>query len=204
MKFIYFDVGGVLMKDFSKTNKWEEMLTDLKIDKENWSSLDEKYDEFEKQVSMGRSVEDFVSTLIEFGAKLPNNYSINGDFVARFEKNDEIWKIISDYKQKYKIGLLTNQYPGMFNLINKANLLLFNDWDIIIDSAEVKLSKPNEEIYLLAQEKAKVEPGEILFVDNKDKNLEVPTRLGWKTFLYDSSDYERSNKELREFFGRIL
>jgi hypothetical protein len=24
-KFVYFDVGGVLIKDFSKTNKWEEL-----------------------------------------------------------------------------------------------------------------------------------------------------------------------------------
>ena len=31
IKFIYFDIGGVLLLDFSKTNKWLEMRRDLGI-----------------------------------------------------------------------------------------------------------------------------------------------------------------------------
>jgi len=46
---------------------------------------------------------------------------------------------------------------------------------------------------------AKVEAGEILFVDNKKINLEVPKKMGWQTFWFDSKDYEKSNKELEEF-----
>lgn len=34
IKFIYFDVGGVVILDYSKTNKWNEMLTDLGIPEE--------------------------------------------------------------------------------------------------------------------------------------------------------------------------
>lgn len=205
MKFIYFDVGGVLMKDFSKTDKWKKMLTDLKIDKEKWGDLNEKYDKFEKEVAVGRDIEEFVPVLVnEFGAVVSNNYSFNKDFVSRFEKNNGIWKIVKECRQKYKVGLLTGQYPNMLNLIKNAGLLLPINWDIVIDSSVVKVNKPNEEIYLLAQKEANVEPKEILFIDNVDKNLDVPKKLGWKTFLYDSSDYERSNEELREFFGRIL
>jgi len=202
MKFIFFDVGGVLIKDFSKTKKWEEMLTDLKIDLEKWSDLDEKYDKFEKEVAVGRNIEEFVPILVnEFGAVVIDNYSLNKDFVSRFEKNDVIWKIVNECRQKYKVGLLTAQYPNMLNLIKNVGLLLPINWDVVVDSSVVKVNKPNEEIYILAQKEANVEPEEILFIDNIDKNLDVPKKLGWKTFLYDSSDYERSNEELKAFLG---
>jgi len=33
IKFIYFDVGGVAILDFSKTNKWKEITKALEINK---------------------------------------------------------------------------------------------------------------------------------------------------------------------------
>ena len=33
IKFIYFDVGGVLVRDFSKSNKWQELVNEIGISK---------------------------------------------------------------------------------------------------------------------------------------------------------------------------
>ena len=32
MKFVYFDIGGVMIKDFSGTDKWQKMMADWTTD----------------------------------------------------------------------------------------------------------------------------------------------------------------------------
>jgi len=94
---------------------------------------------------------------------------------------------------------LTNMYLGMLEKIKVKKLLPDIAWDVIIDSSIAKAQKPDEKIYLIAQKNCGHQPEEILFVDNNKINLEAPKRLGWQTFLYDSADYETSNKKLLDF-----
>jgi len=191
MKFVYFDIGGVLVKDFSKTNKWNELMAGWGLDKLNTEELDKKFDVFELEANVGRDVDEFIT--------LPNNYSLLEDIVGRFEKNVNIWKIIDMVRNKYKVGLLTNMYPRMLELIKRKSLLPEHEWNIIIDSSAVKMKKPDENIYLLAQERTEAESNEILFIDNTENNLVIPKALGWQTFWFESEDYEKSNQELGEF-----
>ena len=104
-------------------------------------------------------------------------------------------------KDKFQIGLLTNMYPGMFEAIQKRNIMPKIDWKVIVESSKVKLKKPEIEIYQLAEELAKTKPEEILFIDNKKKNLESAQQLGWQTFWYDSADYEQSSADLEKYLG---
>ncbi len=41
IKFVYFDLGGVAELDYSKTNKWEELMHDLGLNPG-------QYEDFEK------------------------------------------------------------------------------------------------------------------------------------------------------------
>lgn len=200
MKFVYFDIGGVLVRDFSATNKWEKLTTEWGVPLGRREEINKKFDDFEKEVCVGREVDDFLEILEkDFGIKLPKNYSMNDVFVKRFYRNEGLEEIVKEYKKKYKMGLLTNMYPGMLAAIKKNNLLPEIEWDVIIDSSIVKCKKPEEKIYKLAEKEAGVEPGEILFVDNKIKNLETATKMGWNIFYYNSADYGQSNKELAAF-----
>lgn len=202
IKFIYFDVGGVLVEDFSETNKWDLMTDEWGIDKNKKTELHELFHKFEEEAAIGRSVEDFIPMAREkFGAKFPKNYSLNQDFVERFYINGGLEKIVEKLKDKYKFGLLTAMYPGMLKMIREKKLIPEIQWKAIVDSSIVKCNKPGIEIYKIAQEMAKVNAEEILFVDNKKVNLEVPEKLGWQTFWFDSQDYEKSNQELEEFLG---
>ena len=200
IKFVYLDIGGVLIEDFSATNKWDLMTDEWGIRKEKKEELNRLFDEFEKEVCLGRSVEDFLPIVEKkFGVKFSENYSLNQDFVNRFYKNEGLEKIIMELKDKYNFGLLTNMYPGMLDLINKSDLLPKNIWKMVIDSSVEKCRKPEEKIYERAQDKVKVNVKEILFVDNKKDNLEIPKKMGWQTFWFDSGNYEKSNRELEEF-----
>ena len=86
-------------------------------------------------------------------------------------------------------------------MIKERELLPKVKWDAIVDSSVVGLRKPDEEIYERAEREAGVKGEEILFIDNMAKNLVMAEKRGWETFLYNSADYEQSNKELREFLG---
>jgi len=172
------------------------------LNKKERERLDKEVDKIEGEFHEGRKIEDFTALVRDdFKVKLPDNYSINDDFANRFEKNEGIWKIVEGCKKQYRVGLLTNMYLGLLDSIKKHGKLPNINWDVVVDSSLEKFQKPREEIYLIAQKKAGVEANEILFVDNLQKNLEIPKKLGWKTFLYNSEDYEKANKELEEFLN---
>lgn len=113
VSFVYFDVGGVVVLDFSGTNKWELLKKELGITKNNDAEFESFWDKYEPMVNAGQDVEKLLPLIrIEFSSKLPEGYSLLIDgFVNRFEANKSTWPIIEKVHKKCKIGLLTNMYP---------------------------------------------------------------------------------------------
>jgi FMN phosphatase YigB (HAD superfamily) len=205
IRFVYFDVGGVVIRDFSGTSKWQEMKKDLGITSKQGKDFDQFFEKYEKEVCVGRDVETLVPMMEEkFGLKFSNGYSFLRDFVDRYERNEPIWPIVKKAKVEYKIGLLTNMYPGMLGSIKKRGLMPKVEWDAEIDSSLAGFKKPDERICRLAQKKAGVEGEEILFVENSKRHLKVPRKLGWQTFWYDSSKIEVSNLRLAKRLGLFI
>lgn len=199
IKFIYFDVGGVAILDFSKTNKWNEMLSDLGVSQSVRTQFDELFDAHEKKICVGEPIEIFVNEVkSKFGLQFPQNYDMTSDFVDRFEKNVSMLNLFVRLKEDFKLGLLTGQYPNMLNMIFDKRLLPRNIWNVIIDSSVEGITKPDPKIYLLAEKKAGVKSESILFIDNKAKALEYPKSRGWQVFEYDPSNAEDSTQKLED------
>ena len=204
LKFIYFDVGGVAILDFSKTNKWDELLNALNISDNKKDSFTKLFKAHEKNICKGENIEIFLE---EVGKMLkiqfPDNYDMTADFVNRFEINPSMLKLFKKLRSKFKLGLLTGQYPNMLNLIFERKLLPKSIWDVIIDSSVEGFTKPEPEIYHLAEKLAGVEPQSILFVDNKAKLLEYPRSRGWRVFEYDPSSPIISTRNLENFINKL-
>lgn len=198
VKFIYFDVGGVLIRDFSKSKKWIELLGEIGISKEKEKEFLNFWKSFESKVTTGLDVDTLIPLIKkEFQCNIPKNYSLLKDgFVSRFERNETIWPLIDKLKQSYKVGLLTNQYPNMYKLLIKEQLLPDISWDVIINSVIVKARKPQPEIYKLAEKEAGYSGNEIFFIDNLQEHLDGAKSFGWQTFLYDPSNFQKSTKKL--------
>lgn len=205
IKFIYFDVGGVVIKDFSGTNKWDDLKRELGIPSNRSQEFEDIYNLYQDEINTNREIDSLLPIYKEkFNIKIPNNYSLLVDgFIKRFEKNLNIWPVIKTVKRKFKIGLLTNMYLGMLIEIKKAGLLPDTDFDQIIDSSVEKVQKPYKPIYELAQNRSGFKGEEILFIDNSKKHLYAAKEFGWNTFLYDSSDYVESSKKLLEFINGL-
>lgn len=205
IKFIYFDLGGVVAIDFSGNNKWTEFKRSLGITSEQDRKFDNFWNLYEPQLCIGKDIES-LKPLIEkeFNIIIPDSYSLLLDgFVNRFEANESILPAIELACKKYKIGLLTNMYPRMLNAIIDRKIVPEIKWNVIVDSSIVQLQKPEKEIYKIAEKLAGFTGEEIFFIDNTLKNIEVAEIFGWQTFHYDSKNYEISSNQLLEIINNL-
>jgi FMN phosphatase YigB (HAD superfamily) len=202
ISFIYFDVGGVVLDDFSDNDKWQQLKQELGISPTNDAAFTALWDQYAPELCTTRNVETLMPILRQqLGLQLPDNYSLLAGFVDRFTSNPSIWPIIEATKQKTRIGLLTNMYPGMFAAIKKRGILPDITWDVIMDSSVECLQKPNKDFLELAQKRANALGKEILFIDNGSEHIQAAKEFGWQTFLYDSADHLGASKELERFLG---
>lgn len=94
--------------------------------------------------------------------------------------------------EKYRVGLLTNTMPGLVSVMRERGLLPAVDYDVIVDSSEVKAIKPEAKIYEIALTKAACPPTEILFVDDARTNLMAAEKQGWRVLWFDDYRPEES------------
>lgn len=194
ISFIYFDVGGVAMLDFSGTNKWELLKKEMGVNESNNTAWENVWNRYKDEVCVNKDVDTLVPLFREAGFNLPKDYSMLESFINLFEKNESIWSVMESTKSKYRVGLLTNMYPRLLDELFFRKLIPPKEWwEIIVDSSEVGLQKPDKSIYELAQQRADAKVEEILFVENTSENLQAAKDAGWQTFAYDSTNPQWSS-----------
>lgn len=200
ISFVYLDVGGVIVDDFSDNNKWQDLKQELGVDESKSAAFDKLWNQYAPELCINRDVESLLPIFIkELGLQLPVGYSLLSGFVDRFYANREIWPIIDFLKANTKVGLLTNMYPRMFAAIEKRKILPGAQWDQIIDSSLELLQKPDRKLFELAEKRADVPHDEILFIDNAPEHVAEAESFGWQTFLYNSSNHNAAVQELDKF-----
>lgn len=75
---------------------------------------------------------------------------------------------------------------------------LYDHFDHLILSFEVKLTKDSRQIFLLALEKLKVRASECIFIDDVQKFVDTARSVGMKTILF------RNNKQFHSDLKRLL
>lgn len=193
-----------MIKDFSATDKWKDLRVAIGVTPEKERKFQEIWKDYRHRICIDFDVDDMIPLLNkELDLSLPKTYSLLEGFINGFEKNKSIWPLLEKIKQSTKIGLLTNMYPRMLDAIRKKGILPRLDWDLVVDSSIVGFQKPDIQLFELAQKEARVNGKDILFIDNQEKHARAAEQFGWQTHVYDSSDYERSSKELGEFLDHV-
>ncbi len=83
-------------------------------------------------------------------------------------------------RNRYRLGLVSNFYGNVAILCKEVGLA--EAFDVILDSAQVGVSKPNPEIFQTALERLGLPPGETICVGDSFERDMIPTReLGMKT-----------------------
>lgn len=205
IKFVYFDLGGVVIDDFSGNNGWKELKHELGVTDDIEPEFDKAWRPLEHEALVGRNVESLLPELkSRFELNTPTTYSLLNGFVSRFKANMPIWPVIEKVRQHSHIGLLTNAYPGMLDAIRAKGILPPTEWDIVVDSSIEMLKKPDFQLFELAERRAGVDRGEVLFIDNTIGHIKEAESFGWHVYLYNSSDHEASCKALDQYINTLI
>ena len=202
--FVYFDVGGVAIKDFSASGKWNELKSALGVTPAKEQQFTTIWNRHIDHVCIDYDVDQMVAELnAELELAIPPSTSLIHEFVKRFEKNESLWPVIQHIQTTTRVGLLTDMYPRLLDAIQKAQLLPPIQWDTVLDSSVEKLQKPDVRLFARAEARAGVRGKAILFVENRKQLCDAADAYGWTTFYYDSADYVGSSAKLHKFFDHI-
>ena len=186
IRFIYFDIGDVMFggKALAKiNNKLGTSFDDfLKIySKHNDKALrgqvktQEVWETYRKELGLDIHIPNYCEY-----------------FVQHLEPILPMHNLAKELAKKYDVGLFTNLYEGYLEEMIKQRMVPSLDYKAIIKSCDVGYIKPEEEIYAIAEEKSGVNPKEILFIDDQEKNVNAALDREWKSVLFDLSKVEES------------
>lgn len=103
------------------------------------------------------------------------------DLWGNVRRNEEMLETVRALAPHYKVGMLTNNVKEWSEWRNSYPLDLF---DVVVDSSEVGLRKPDPKIYRLTCEMLEIEPEEAAFVDDIPTNVEAAEKLGMHAILF--------------------
>lgn len=192
VKFIYFDVGGVILY-FDKAYKT--------ISEKTGKSTDEVDEIFDKYSALGKNdtnkiLEDYKR---ELGLCFDTYYNFVLFYTNLFIPIKETHELIKKISNNYLLGLFSNTEPGVLETSIAIGKIPNVSYKVILASCYVGCLKPDSKIYVIAQEKADCEPSEILFVDDKVENLEPAKKMGWQTFLFNYDNPEDSVASIKKY-----
>lgn len=106
--------------------------------------------------------------------------------------------VLKTLQQKYKLGIIANQSPGLNERLE--NFKIKHYFDVIISSAEVGVEKPSLEIFLLALNSAQCLPEQTVMVGDRLDNDIIPAhKLGMKTVWVKQGYGGMGNVDLLDF-----
>lgn len=92
----------------------------------------------------------------------------------------ELTRYLASLKGRCKLGILSNL--TILDGARQNRQLGWNNYDYVWLSYETGFLKPNPEAYRLVEKETGLKGSQILFIEDVDKNLQVPReQFGWKT-----------------------
>lgn len=195
IKAIIFDVGGVIVN----TSALFDNLVDIFKPQDNdkfWILLNEKLAPLcRNEISEQEFWNDMVSVTGTSKSRIPK------DFWAKYSEkflsvNNDVLKIAKELKSGYRIGIISNSIAAQADL--NSELGIYDDFDSVILSHEIGITKDSKEIFILASNNLGVKTNQCLFIDDVKRCVDVAESVGMKGILFKNA------KELRDELTSLL
>lgn len=192
-----FDLGGVFLaggvesvRSFGdrhglSADAWRAMRRDLFHDDDGiWSAVERGHATFADFVTRLRELAlDHGCEITEADAR---NFMGNGGPAPTQRLRAEIVDAAARIRARMPTALLTNNIPewrsDWRSLIDVERL-----FDVVVDSCEVGMRKPEAGIYEITRERLGVPHASLFFLDDLGVNLKAARTLGWQTLRYDDT-----------------
>jgi epoxide hydrolase-like predicted phosphatase len=191
---VVFDIGGVLeiTPDLGVTGMWESRLG------LGPGELDQRMSDVWRGGSIGTISEHEVHQAVT------ERLGLDGRQLAEFmadlwreylgTANAELIQYARRLRPRYRTGILSNSFAGAREREQAA--YGFEDLvDEIIDSHECGMSKPDPRIYALACQRLRVEPAQMVFLDDNEPCVQGARQAGIHAVLYHDNTQAVSDIE---------
>lgn len=152
--------------------------------------IDENLGEILKEFDLGNlSEDDMLEYFSKYKGITSTKEEIRSEIDSYLKLDLKLVNIIKGLKSKgLKTALLSNGHSSFFERKIYKVYPEFKDlFNEIIISSEVRMIKPDKEIYLHALDKIGSTPEEVLFIDDRQENVDGAINLGINGFLYTDS-----------------
>lgn len=193
VKFVYFDIGGVLLNYSGSFISLAHVLNaPIQRVYDFWEPLDDA-------LNLG------TLTAEEFWQKLKTRFKYRGQdidvrdlWITSFRPIKETHAFAKKISRTRKIGLLTNAMPGTVAKTRALGHIPRIPYAAVIESHVFGITKPDPKIYEIAHRHAGVAAGEILFIDDKEINALGAHRSGFHSYHFDTDNPAASVEELED------
>ena len=181
-KAVIFDFGGVIIPSpIAAFSDLEENFhlpagTIVSLNMENHH--DNAWAKFERgEVSKEGFVNLFNEEAKRHGVEIDIG-SLFSDY-PRPEPHPEMISALEWLKGRYKLGLLTNNFATTSNRLALKPILGY--FDVVVESSQIGMRKPEERIYQHTLDLLKADPEEAIFLDDLGINLKPAHKMGIRT-----------------------
>ena len=198
IKAVIFDMGGVFINTFDHSARQNMAqrygITEKELDRivfHNSLSADAEKGLYSKEELLERMAQ-------QVGIPLEDATAFYMEYFSKDEEDAELVAFVRTLKPHYKLGLLSNAYPGTREWMQKYHTFL-DLFEISFFSAEAGMRKPEPEFFRLILDAMQVEPEKTLFVDDFPENIAGAQQLGIQTVWY--TDREKCIPLLKELLS---
>lgn len=192
IKFVYFDVNGVLVKYYQRA--FTNISADYGVSIEKVESIYWQYDDRMNRGEM--SLDDFNKVLAQnLGV---DNINWSEYYLANVDPNVDMDHIVKWAAENYRVGLLTNNWPSQTKSMIERKMLPDVDYNCIVDSSEVGSVKPEEKIFAKAGQMSGMDPNEILLIDDMRPNIIAAQKMGWHVMWFDDYSVEINEDKIKQ------
>jgi FMN phosphatase YigB (HAD superfamily)/DNA-binding XRE family transcriptional regulator len=188
--FVYFDINGCLVRFF------HQAFTRLSEDSGVASDVIETtFWHYNDAVCRGELAMDEFNRIMAETCKIMVDWKQY--YLAAVEAIPQMHELVAWAGDHYRVGLLSNIMPGFIPEMIQRGLVPNITYDAVIDSSEVRAIKPEQRIFEIAQERAKVNAEEILLIDDSRANVMAAGQMGWKVMWFDDYRPDESVARVR-------
>jgi putative hydrolase of the HAD superfamily len=195
-KGLIFDLGNVVFNvDFSLIYKHWSELSGIPVSTiKNYFEHDKHFDMLERD---DISEEEYRNiTQKNLGMDLSDKDFDEGLTALYLNECDDINSLLKELKKNYRIIALSNTNIIHKRVWRKKYKDTMDQFEKIFCSHEINSRKPEKGPYLIALDYLKMKPEEVIFLDDKEENIEPAKTLGLKTITVKSPAQMRT--ELNE------
>lgn len=196
IKFIYFDVGGVLL-EFAHIRS--DIPREWGIDPADFQAcLAEHADAMNRGTIASSEIE--AALIKRFGDKVPVGYWASGQFVERFRPIVPMHAFVQELAPRYRLGLLTNVGTTVYTRTAADFSYLYPpvSFEIRVASCEEGVAKPEPEIYRRAIARTGLLAEQILFIDDLPENIVTARGLGMQAMEFETAAPAKMVTKLRQ------